>query len=282
MIVDAQVHLWAADNPDRPWPAGGRGLAHRDVPPTVEETLAVLDGAGVDRAVLVPPSWEGDRNDVVLDAAERHPDRFGVMGRIPLAPAAAWLLSGWRESGLLGVRITLHREPWRTAFATGGLDWFWAAASALELPVMVYGPGLSSPLRTVARRYRGLRLVVDHLNVPLGATGADAFAHLPELLALADLPNVAVKASALPCHSAFCYPFTDLHDPLRQVVGSFGPARVFWGSDWTRLPCSYTDNLRLITEALSFLGDAERELVLGGALLTWLGWPRVVKGQTTT
>ncbi|WP_158850986.1 amidohydrolase family protein [Saccharothrix deserti] len=281
MIVDAQVHLWAADSPDRPWPGDGRGMAHRDVPPTVAETLAVLDDAGVDRAVLVPPSWEGDRNDVVLDAARRHPDRFAVMGRIPLDPAAR-TLSGWRESGMLGVRLTLHREPWRTVFSTGGLDWFWAAASAVELPVMVYGPGLSGPLRTVARRYRGVRLVVDHLNVPLGTTGPDAFAHLPDLLALADLPNVAVKATALPCHSARRYPFTDLHDPLRQVIEAFGPDRVFWGSDWTRLPCAYTDNLRLFTEAVPYLGGAERDLVLGGALLTWLGWTRVVNGQTTT
>ncbi len=30
--------------------------------------------AGVDRAILVPPSWEGDRNDVALEAAQAHPD----------------------------------------------------------------------------------------------------------------------------------------------------------------------------------------------------------------
>lgn len=273
MIVDAQVHLWGADAPDRPWPAAGRGQAHLADPPTVERTLALLDGAGVDRAVLVPPSWEGDRNDVVLDAARRHPDRFAVMGRVPPTPPATPLVRDWRRAGMAGVRLTLHREPWRATFRHGGLDWFWAAADAATLPVMVYGPGLSDPLGTVARRFPGLRLVVDHLNLPLGTTGADAFAGLPDLLALAGLPNVAVKATALPCHSAAAYPFADLHDPLRRVLGAFGPDRVFWGSDWTRLPCSYGDNLRLFTEALPSLTEAERALVLGDGLLKWLEWP---------
>ncbi|MDU0288170.1 hypothetical protein [Saccharothrix longispora] len=47
-------------------------------------------------------------------------------------------------------------EPVRRAVADGrahrGLDWFWAAAAAVELPVTVYGPGLSGPL-AAARRF---------------------------------------------------------------------------------------------------------------------------------
>ena len=31
LIVDAQVHIWAADTPERPWPAGGHARAHRRV-----------------------------------------------------------------------------------------------------------------------------------------------------------------------------------------------------------------------------------------------------------
>ena len=33
--------------------------------------------------MIVPPSWEGDRNDLALEAARLHPDRFAVMtGRL--------------------------------------------------------------------------------------------------------------------------------------------------------------------------------------------------------
>jgi uncharacterized protein YyaL (SSP411 family) len=79
-IVDAQVHIWAESTPERPWPA--RHAPHRPVPITAESLLADMAEAGVQRAVLVPPSWEGERNDVCLAAAQAYPDRFAVMGRL--------------------------------------------------------------------------------------------------------------------------------------------------------------------------------------------------------
>jgi len=38
----------------------------------------------VSRVVIVPPSWKGDRNDLGLAAARRHPKRFAVMGRLAI------------------------------------------------------------------------------------------------------------------------------------------------------------------------------------------------------
>jgi predicted TIM-barrel fold metal-dependent hydrolase len=57
-IVDAQVHIWAANTPERPWPA--RAEPHR-APLGKEELLAEMDKAGVDGVVIVPPSWEAER-----------------------------------------------------------------------------------------------------------------------------------------------------------------------------------------------------------------------------
>jgi predicted TIM-barrel fold metal-dependent hydrolase len=275
MIVDAQAHIWDAHSPARPWPPAGTHTAHRLEPVGVAETLRVLDGAGVRRAVLVPPSWEGDRNDLALDAAARYPHRFAVMGRFPLSdPSAHARLRAWRDQpNMLGVRVTLHRDPWRAAFRRDELDWFWAAASDAGLPVMVYAPGLSDRLAVVARRYPQLRLIVDHLALPVGLTGPEAFGGLPELLSLARFPHVAAKASALPCHSRREFPFTDIHWPLRQVFEEFGPSRLFWGSDWTRLPCSYRENMALFTDELPFLSGADVRAVMGEALLDWLDWP---------
>ncbi len=74
-----------------------------------------LDGmkeAGVDRAVIVPPSWEGERNDLALEAARLHPDRFAVMGRLALEkPESRALVDGWkRQPGMLGMRFTFYTE----------------------------------------------------------------------------------------------------------------------------------------------------------------------------
>lgn len=95
MIVDAQVHVWGANTPERPWPA--RAEPHR-APLGKDELLSEMAKAGVDRAVLVPPSWEGDRNDLALEAAQAHPDRYAVMGRFdPDAPGARDQVAGWRN-----------------------------------------------------------------------------------------------------------------------------------------------------------------------------------------
>src|SRR3989442_12274244 len=96
LIVDAQVHIWGADTRDRPWPPGRAHQAQKPYPVTRDLVLAGMKEAGVDRAVLVPPSWEGDRNDLALQAARLYPGRFALMGRRALgtpqsrAPRARW------------------------------------------------------------------------------------------------------------------------------------------------------------------------------------------------
>ena len=95
LIVDAQVHIWDADRPDRPWPAGRAAQAQKPYPVTKEMVLAAMDEAGVDRAVLIPPSWEGDYNDLVLAAAQAHPHRFAAMGRLAVEnPESRTLIAG--------------------------------------------------------------------------------------------------------------------------------------------------------------------------------------------
>ncbi|HEX9685480.1 MAG TPA: hypothetical protein VGA25_06485, partial [Burkholderiales bacterium] len=104
MIVDSQVHIWGADTPERPWPKHRPVKAQRDVPLGKDELLREMDAAGVARVVIVPPSWEGDRNDLGIAAAQAHPDRFAVMGRIdPEAPESRGRISAWRrQPGMLG------------------------------------------------------------------------------------------------------------------------------------------------------------------------------------
>ncbi|RMF85558.1 MAG: amidohydrolase, partial [Nitrospinota bacterium] len=74
IIIDAQVHIWGANTPERPWAPERAHLAHRPQPFGKDDLLREMEAAGVDRVVIVPPSWEGDRNDLALEAARQHPD----------------------------------------------------------------------------------------------------------------------------------------------------------------------------------------------------------------
>jgi predicted TIM-barrel fold metal-dependent hydrolase len=271
MIADAQVHIWAADTPERPWPKVTHGYAHREIPLGIAELVAEMDGAGVDRAVIVPPSWEGDRNDLAQEACRLHPGRFAIMGRIPVAQPAPEKLATWRDqSGFLGLRFTIRPE--HTWFKDGTGDWAFAAAEKYGLPVMMSCVGNLPLVDKLAERHPGLKIVVDHLALRRVKDDA-AFADLPSLLAMAKRPNVAAKASALPCFSSEAYPYRNLHPYIRQVFDAFGPRRMFWGTDISRLPCTYRQAVTMFTEELPFLSADDKEWVMGKALCAWLGWP---------
>ena len=94
------------------------------------------------------------------------------------------------------------------------------------------------------------------------------------MLALAKLPNVAVKLSGAPSTSSQAYPYANIHGYLRQIVESFGPERCFWGTDITRMPISYRQCVTMFTEEMSWLKGGDLDLVMGGAIVKWLGWQR--------
>ena len=275
LIVDSQVHIWGADTPDRPWPPGRAHQAQKPYPVTKDMLLQGMDEAGVSRVVIVPPSWEGDRNDLALEASRLHADRFAVMGRLAIErPESRSLVADWkRQPGMLGLRFTFHTEVQKPWLTDGTADWLWTAAEKAGLPVMIYVPGSLPLVDGIAARHPGLRLVIDHLALAIGRKDDAAFADLPHLLALAKRPNVAVKASALPCCSTEPYPYRGLHKHLRQVVDAFGPRRVFWGTDWTRLPCTWRQAITLFTEELPWLSAADKDWIMGRAVCEWLGWP---------
>src|SRR5262245_60462449 len=164
MIVDSQVHLWKAQTPDRPWITGV--APQLPEPFTIEKLVPLMDEAGVDRVVVVPPSWPGDRNDYGLEAARRYPQRFAVMGRIPLEkPESSAQLPKWKEQpGMLGIRLTFL-GPSAAWLTDGTANWIWPAAEKAGLPIMFLAPGRSAVFAPIAERHPGLTLIIDHMNV---------------------------------------------------------------------------------------------------------------------
>ena len=109
LIVDAQIHLWKAETPDWKWVPGM--TPQLPEPFTIEKLVPLMTEAGVDRVVVVPPSWPGDRNDYGLEAA-RAIDRFAVMPpRHSPDPKQAALLPSGKTARILGVRVTFTRSP---------------------------------------------------------------------------------------------------------------------------------------------------------------------------
>jgi len=267
-IVDSQIHIWDVDHPE----AIPR---HGDKPFRLGDALAEMDAAGVDRAVIVPPYWVQFDNSYALSAAQKHPHRFGVMSRFDITNSTNpdRLIKEFKTTGMLGFRL-LFNTPIMHPFLCGTLgDWFWSAAADAKIPVMLHAPGMLDGVKRVASLFPTLTLAIDHMGVGRAVRDDAAFTHLPELLEISKLPNVSIKLSTLPIFSSDPYPYVNLHPYLKQLFDSYGPERLFWGSDLSRLPCSYRVCINLFLNELPWLSRQDIKGIMGQSLCSWLDWP---------
>jgi len=274
-IIDSQVHIWAAETPDKPYAKENASKPHRALPLGHDELLREMDGAGVSRCILVPPTWEADRNDTSLEAARQHPDRFRVMGRLALDnPNGRALLASWKQQPhMLGIRMVFNRGESAKWLTDGTADWFWAEAERHDVPVMTLAQGQVPILGEIAERHPGLRLIVDHMGLNSVLRGKPLGPSVDDVVKLARHKNVAVKVSALPCYVDESYPFPTLHPLVRRVVDAYGPQRCFWGTDLSHLPCPYKQVVTLFTEEMKSLTATELEWIMGRGIAEWLHWP---------
>jgi predicted TIM-barrel fold metal-dependent hydrolase len=272
-IVDAQIHLWGSGLPSN--------LSHRQVTHfTPEEATLLMDEGGVDAAVIHPPGWDPNSTEMALAAVRDHPGRFAIMGSVPLdrPEESRARIARWREQpGMLGLRYGFLGDPARRRLHDGTLDWLWAAAEDAGVPIAALATDSLAEFGRIAERHAGLRLTIDHLGGRGGTTtlkDAAAMTHIPDLVALAKFPNVAVKATGIPHYSGEAYPYPALHPYLRQVYDAFGPDRMFWGTDITKMSCSWRQCVTMFTEELPWLNGRDLERVMGEALCAWWGWDR--------
>ncbi|WP_342133386.1 amidohydrolase family protein [Hydrogenophaga sp. OTU3427] len=271
-IIDSQLHCFYPDTPQRPWPAGATPVHGPSF--TIEQATELLDKHGVQGAVLVPPSWNGWDNQYSQDAAIAQPKRFAVMGRFDFeAPDAKERLRHWRsQSGMNGVRLFVSGTPWMQLL-NPEYAWVWQIAEETRLPVMSTIPGNIAGFEPILAQFPELRLIIDHAGRhPRGAMDDGAWADADALYALARFKNVSVKVSSLPCFSTQPYPFANLHVHIKSIYDKFGPQRMMWGSDATRLTCTYDENIRLFTEAMDFLSAEDKEWIMGRSIANALDW----------
>jgi predicted TIM-barrel fold metal-dependent hydrolase len=198
------------------------------------------------------------------------------MGRLdPQDPASRSLLANWRQQpGMLGLRFTFHTELLEPLLTEGHMDWVWGDAEKHGVPVYVLVPHRLVPaIDKVAERHPGLKIVMDHLGLNSRQKDAAAFAEFDKLLAIAKRPNVAAKASALPCYSTDVYPYRSLHEYLKRAFDAFGPQRLFWGTDLSRSPIPYRQHVTMFTEEIPWLSASDKEWIMGRGVCEWLGWP---------
>ena len=178
-IIDAQIHIWSKGTPITP--------PHRAGPFTAAQALDDMDAAGIDGALLHPPSWDPDSNEVALEAARAHPNRFAILGRLaPEQLESRKQIEGWMsQPGMLGLRFAFIGSGMQTWPYDGTLDWLWPAAETAGIPVALLCSDFLPLIGQLAERHPQLKLIVDHMGTVRTKKGDEAFRKMPELVALA-------------------------------------------------------------------------------------------------
>ncbi len=269
-----------------------------------ELQLGLMRAAGVDRAVLFPVDLNWG-----MAAASEHPDRFGVVPMVTVdgvlggidagAPDLEEILAQTAaDPAVVGLRIMRRLPAGEGTPGVVPLEAFDRTITACEkqgLPLFMSTAGDFEAPAQIARRHPDLTVIIDHLGLPQPPTHprqTPPFKSLPGMLALAAVPNVAAKFSGLPTLSQEPYPFADLWPHLHQVVEAFGPDRLMWGSDISRVQGRIGFDVRMAAglgpyegkhsyaEALFYLREttelsaSDKNMILGETAAKLLRWSK--------
>ncbi len=254
MIVDTHCHVIATDHARYPLASAHAEPAHWATgrPMTAELLVERMDGAGVDRAVVVQAYMaHAYDNSYTADSVARYPDRcVGVCVVDAYTAGAADELSYWvRERGMAGLRFYVDPPTWRSQEQSArfvdepAVAPVWERARELGISVCVPPLRANRLERAVPlfARYPEIPILLDHLGgLPL--TDGPPYAAAKPWFALADLPNVFLKFSPTNLSNA---PESDpeAHELFRRLVDVFEPRRLMWGSNVPATDLAYADTL---------------------------------------
>ncbi len=270
-IVDAHPHIYSPDRDayptiDEPWEPGE--------PASADDLKKMMDVVGVDRAVFIQTStFYGHDNRYIMDSAKEHAEwACGVVTLDPDDESHIDLLEdGVKNSNIRGMRGTTDSMR---RISSPNVYRLWTRAMELGIPVncMVMDELDRVPeIERIAQDLGDLKIVIDHCFMLNTRQRTEETLQALELLA--KLPNVYAKLTPGTHGSYRVYPFVDMHDPLKRVIGAFGPNRCVWGSNfpnalWSK-GASYAQNLHLFVKELGLSLPDKADILGVTAMSLW-------------
>lgn len=266
--IDAHSHIWTNDL-SRFKLRDGATIEQLQPPSfTDDELMAVAGPEGVGRVVLIQHyPHHGWDNSYLLDAVQRHPKRFRIVGMIDDSagdptPRMRQLL----KQGVTGFRIGPGTSKGSTHWLlSDGLHQMWkAAAETRQSMCCLINPADLAPVFAMCGRYPDTPVVIDHF-ARIGVSGEIKPAELKQLLSLSRHPHVRVKISAYYALGKKQPPHHELVPMIRQLFDAFGPDRLMWASDCPyQLDAGndYRSSIALIRDHIDFVTPEERRKLL--------------------
>jgi predicted TIM-barrel fold metal-dependent hydrolase len=291
MLFDTHAHVLSADLERYPY-GTLRGGATAPVSPvvfTVEDLIRALDAGRVDHACVVQrATLYGYDNRYALDAAAAFPERLVPIvvldAQDPDSPGLLKRLATTRRLGGLRIvapQLSEHETAWLDSNEAQRL---WRAASDLALPVTVIlyrrnNEAGRAALLGLARRFRDVPILIDHVGVPHASTPETRFAASQGIeYRIPPPPGFGIAECLAPFDELghVHFKITDINfDRLedghfdraafvRALVDRFGATRTLWGSDVGQSPAPYDEKIERLHSAAALLTPPERDEFFGG------------------
>jgi predicted TIM-barrel fold metal-dependent hydrolase len=265
LIIDCHAHVYS-DDPAR-YPTRPAPLRPPPGEGTAEHLREVSRAAGVSAVRAIQTlTYYGFDNRYLCDTTKANPDWVsGVVTLDPDNPESPALLKRYvRESGVGSLR-SLPSEAQHT-FAAPGVRALWrtAAEEGITIDLFLMRPELAPSAAKLLGEFPQLTVGFCHcMDLRPGPKLAE---NLQTVLSLARFPNLHPKVDFVATGTEEPYPCADLHDACLAIIRAYGAERCLWGSCypnglWTPR-VSYTEHIRIFTEALPLTAE-ERRLILG-------------------
>lgn len=273
MIIDIHPHIISTDTARYPvTPLGGRRSDwSRDRSVTLEEMIAAMDTAGVDKAAMVHSSTTyGFACEYVADAVAAYPHRLtGVFSVNVLEPDAVEKMRYWYGKGLTGMRIfsrgSTMKEPWLAIDDPRILPCYECAAElGISVATNVTVDSFSQ-LAAVLQQFPRVSFILDHLGGADFTDGPPYNAALP-LWRLARYPNLYLKIASRNYGDSRKGKATP-ETLFAKMVAEFGSDRMAWGSNYPASAGTLKELLELAKETVASLAQPDQDQLFGGTAL---------------
>ena len=230
---------------------------------TLDQYLAMTEFLGIERMVIVQPTYYGEDNTLTLDTLRRLGDRARGVVRVPESVAPADL-DRYDTAGVRAIRLDLFaRKDWPLADLRAYIGRMAAIAAPLGWHLQFYSPG--SVVRDLLPFLGdiGIDVVIDHMGYMKKADGLGD-ADFAGLLTALGTGNVWVKLTG-PYRLAGPEPLSSVA-PIGRALVEARADRLLWGTDWPHLPDGQRDTGELLNLLADWAPDAaDRDTILAAS-----------------
>jgi 2-pyrone-4,6-dicarboxylate lactonase len=227
---------------------------------TVQQYLELTEFLGIERMVLVQPTYYGTDNSLTVETLRRVGPRCRAVIRIEEDTPDSEL-DNYHALGVRAIRLDLFaRRDWPTTELIAYVQRMAGRATPRGWHIQFYAPG--TVVRDLLPFLADLedRFVIDHMGYMLEADGLTR-EDFDRLLDVVRQGSCWIKLSG-PYRIAKNKPLSSV-EPLGRALVAARPDRLIWGSDWPHLPNGHRDTGELVNLLADWAPDeADRNKIL--------------------